>query len=232
MNDILIEIHDVTPYYEREFYRAVKFLKELEISKFSLLVIPNFWDREDLLRAEKFIAFVKSLQQEIILHGYTHLGKPRIRYIFSTNFEGEFLYLSLEDTVNKIEYAIRSFEVLNLPTNFFVPPAWLGNIYLEGVLKSFNFCGIAYKSILKNLLTEKVIYSPALTFSNRNIFSYLSLKLNPLYFKIIEKEPLIRFAIHTLDFRDERKIKIWRSLVEKIKFKRRFVNYGDIYRQS
>jgi len=152
----VVELHDVSPFYERETYAAVQLLKELEIDKFSILLIPNFNGKYSLENYKEFVSFLKELNQENILHGLTHKGKIKLTNLFYTYGEGEFGDLGEEETAERIKEALSI-----VKTKFFVPPAWIGNPWLEKVLSDFGFIGVAYREVIKVLRNEREIPKPS-----------------------------------------------------------------------
>jgi len=223
-----VEIHDVSPFHREKVFEAVEFLGKVGIAKYSILLIPNFQNNYAINRHVKFIEFLKSLGQEILLHGYSHWGKPKLIHILSTYREGEFGGTSLEETYQRIDAAVTLFELVGLKANVFVPPAWIGNKWLEKILYSFGFWGIAYKNAVKELRKNHRIWAPALTFSNRYIFSHLSLISCSLLYKLYSQAKILRLCLHMADFKDTKKIKIWEKLLNKFKKERRFLNYNDL----
>jgi len=206
MSLFLLELHDVSPYYRKEFFKAVDLLEEVGLDRFSLLVVPYFWERAPLGEDKDFLSFIKSLPAEVVLHGYTHKGNKRFKDLLWTDGEGEFGGLDLISTYEKVYLALELMDYLGIKTEFFVPPAWIGNPYLEDVLYSLGFRAVAYRWYIKDLNTERIIRSPALSFSNRHLFSWFSLMLVPELERLYKKHKLLRLAIHMADLRDERKI--------------------------
>lgn len=86
----IVEIHDVSLFYKQEVYQAVEFLQRLKIDKFSFLVIPNHMEEYTLYKHKDFVGFLKTPEQEIVLHGYSHKAKVKISQILYTYGEGEF----------------------------------------------------------------------------------------------------------------------------------------------
>ncbi|MFN3813630.1 MAG: DUF2334 domain-containing protein [Aquificaceae bacterium] len=228
----LVEVHDVCPHYYDEVVYAIELLERLRIEKYSLLVVPNFWDVFPLYKRDSFAELLRSLKKEIILHGYNHKGRKSLSSILWTYGEGEFEKASLLETYKKVEKSLEVMHSLNTEVKFFVPPAWLGNRFLEDILYSFGFVGIAYRNYFKNLLTDEVIPSHSLTFSNRRIFSLMSLFFVTLYSRLLEKRQLVRFALHTRDFKDPRKVKLWRLILTKAKKQRRLISYEEVFSES
>ncbi|MEN3028058.1 MAG: polysaccharide deacetylase family protein [Aquificaceae bacterium] len=229
MGFALLELHDVSPYYKAEFLSILEFLEEVGCHRFSLLVVPYFWQRAPLAEDRELVSLIKSTGGEVLLHGYTHKGNKRFQDLLWTDGEGEFGGLDLRETYERVRAGLELFEYLGLKTEFFVPPAWIGNPYLEDVLYSLGFRAVAYRWHIKELAGGALIKSPALTFSNRHLFSWLSLKLLPEFEKLYKKHPIIRLALHMADFRDGRKVSLWKELLEEFKKSRRWTSYGELF---
>jgi predicted deacetylase len=231
MNFAIIEIHDITPRYYEETVRAIELISLCGVEKYSLLVVPNYWDENHLCKKPDFVSAILSTGQEVVLHGYNHKG-GNIKDFFWTYKEGEFSGLDLFSTYRKISKALEIFKALHIKTSFFVPPAWIGNPYLEDVLYSLGFKGVAYRTYIKHLDTDTIHTSPTITFSNRALLSSLSVAFIPLMFRMFKNRRILRLALHTRDFRDKRKIKLWRLLLTKVKKLRRLVSYEELFSQS
>ena len=228
----LIEIHDVSPFYKREVYQAVEFLQRLKIEKFSLLVIPNHMEEYPLYKHQDFVGFLKALGQEIVLHGYSHKAKVKLSDILYTYGEGEFGEGGIEETYQKIEKALDIFEALSFTAKFFVPPAWISNPWLEDVLSAFGFRAVGYRDFIKDLQSEEKMPSPSITFSNRPVLSFLSLMAVPTLLKLYRRAKVLRLSLHTRDFRDRRKIVLWRSILKEVKKEREVISYEELFSKS
>lgn len=228
----IVELHDVSPYYRAEFLKALELLEEVGLNRFSLLVVPYFWECAPLGGDTEFLNLLRSFNTEILLHGYTHKGKKRVQDVLWTDGEGEFGGLDLSETYERVQAGLELLEYLGLKTEFFAPPAWIGNPYLDDVLYSLGFVGVAYRWHIKDLKEEKGIKSPVLTFSNRNLFSWLSLKVIPNIEKFYSHHQILRLALHMMDFKDERKVSLWRDILHRVKNNRRLSSYGEIFSKS
>lgn len=232
MKYALLELHDVCPYYKREFLEILEILEDLNIEKISLLIVPYFWETYPLGEDKDFLLLLKNPKWEILLHGYTHKGVKKLQDILWTDREGEFSGLDLHQTYDKVSSAVELINYAGLKTKFFVPPAWIGNNYLEDVLYSLGFEGVAYRWYVKDLLSNVSIKSPVLTFSNRYLLSWLSLKFVPELEKIYGKHPFLRLAIHMADLRDSRKVELWKQIIGKVNKSRRWINYEELFSKS
>ncbi|WP_333784474.1 polysaccharide deacetylase family protein [Thermocrinis sp.] len=228
MRYAIVELHDVSPFHKEEVYNAIEFLEKLHVEKFSLLLIPNFRGEYAINRYAPFVSFIEKTKQEIIMHGYTHTGKKRLQHLLYTYGEGEFGEGDLEETYLKLEKALEIFQAMRLDTKVFVPPAWIGNPWLDDLLYSFGFLGVGYRGKIKDLQSGEEIKSPVLTFSNRYGLSYISIKTVPILFKLLDRYPFLRLALHTADFKDKRKVALWRLIINQIKKERRLISYGEL----
>ena len=228
----IVELHDVSPYYRVEFLSALELLEEVGLDRFSLLVVPCFWEYAPLGGDGNFLNLIKNLGAELVLHGYTHKGKKRLQDLLWTDGEGEFGGLDLTETYERVRSGLELMEYLGLKTTFFVPPAWIGNPYLEDVLYSLGFEGIAYRWYIKDLGNEKSISSPVLSFSSRNLLSWLSLKALPSMERLYKDHQVLRLALHMTDFRDERKVRLWKEILSNIEKERRLISYGELLSKS
>ncbi len=228
----IVEVHDVTPHYYDELCSCLDLLSLAGIDKFSLLVIPNFRDSYPIYKYPSFIKILYHSGQEIVMHGYNHTSKFRLKDALYTYGEGEMGDITLQEVFHKVESALEIFESVNLSTDIFVPPAWIFNPFLEDVLSAFGFLGVGYRKYIKNIETDGILPSRVITFSNRKVFSYLSKKLALPMYRLIKKDQVVRLAIHMKDFRDKKKVALWRLLLREIKNHRRLLNYGELLGKS
>jgi len=231
MEGVIVELHDVSPFYYDEMAQAIELFNLCGIGKFSLLLVPNFWDCAPIHENKSFIKSIRSTKQEIVLHGYNHRGGSWRDFLW-TYREGEFSGISLEETYKKIEKAKKIFEALDVENYAFVPPAWLGNPFLEDVLCAFEFKVVAYRGYIKDLETGQIYPSFALSMSNRPIFSLISKSLSPILYKLFKRHKILRLAIHTRDLRDKSKVVLWKYILSQSKNTRRLINYGDLLSKS
>ncbi|AEH45463.1 deacetylase-like protein [Thermodesulfatator indicus DSM 15286] len=230
MKKIIIELHDVSPFYKNEFFEALKLIFEEEINKYCILLIPNYKNKYNIEQHVKFTNLIKACKQEIILHGYEHTGENSLKYFWATNGEGEFNKLNKKETFKRIIEGKKIFKKLELKTSYFVPPAWISNKFLESALIKHDFKGISYREKI-NFFSKKKIFTPTITFSNRYLLSEISKWSSEILFQLFSKFPTIRFAIHMRDFHDNEKVKLWKKLIKKAK-NRRTLNYEELYGES
>lgn len=227
MQTAIVELHDVTPHYYDEIAQALDLLSVCGIQKYSLLVVPNFWNEAPLYKHPSFVKAILSTNQEIVLHGFNHRGGT-LKDTLWTFGEGEFSGLTLSETYERLKQAVEVlWEATGVKPYAFVPPAWIGNPHLEDVLYSMDFKVVAYRGHIKYLDTNTSYPSPVITFSNRPLLSFFSLALGPVFFRLFKNHKLLRLALHPRDFRDKKKVKLWRFLLSKVKRARRLISYEE-----
>ncbi|MDW8237332.1 MAG: DUF2334 domain-containing protein [Aquificaceae bacterium] len=191
----ILEVHDVSPKLERELISCLDLISSEGIEEFNLLVIPNMYGDSPIEDWEGLKLFPA---EYAILHGYTHLGDQDLRNFLWTDGEGEFASLGLLETYKRIKEGLYVFKKLGLCDRFFVAPAWIGNRYLDEVLRLLGFRAVAYRSAIRDLSLSQDIFSPALSLSNRRWLSKLSKLSLGVMSKIFQKVSILRLAIHPL----------------------------------
>ncbi len=224
---MVIELHDVCPYYQKELLSILDMLYCCEVNKFSLLLIPNFKGTNRLDKYLDFVEFINRLDQEIIMHGCYHIGKKDIKYLLLTYGEGEFIGLDRFETFRRLDNGKEILNKVQIDVKYFVPPAWISNKFLEEELQRLNFSGVGYRWYLKDFNRFK-IYSPVLTFSNRSVLSFLSKVTSSIFLKLFDIFSVIRLAIHMKDARDDEKITLWKKII-KMSNHRRMISYGELF---
>ncbi|MEN3034127.1 MAG: DUF2334 domain-containing protein [Aquificaceae bacterium] len=225
----ILEVHDVSPKFEKEFLSCLDLISSEGVEEFNLLVVPNMWGNHPL---ESWSGVKLISAEHAVLHGYTHLGNAGIKNFLWTDGEGEFASLELLETYKRIKEGLSIFRELGFCDRFFVAPAWIGNPYLDGVLKVLGFHAVGYRWILRDLCSNKDIFSPALSLSNRSWLSKISKLGLGIFYKILKRAEIIRLAIHLRDFQDPEKVSLWRNLIRDTKNQRRFTTYGRVFGKS
>lgn len=224
----ILEIHDISPFFKTELQKLKSFLANFREERVTLLVIPNYRHEYPLEACSETKRLVEEVRGEIVLHGYSHFGKRKISQILLTWGEAEFSSLTLDQTLERIRKGKEILHLAGLRTNFFVPPAWVFNPYVEEAAKSLGFRGVAGRLNAKCLETGKKIFVPALALSTRKILAEGSLALLKLLRLLFSPLPYLRVAIHMREFRSAGRIKLWSRLCRVLKEKRRFICYEEL----
>lgn len=150
MRRLLLSVHDVSPVHWVSLRRIAEDLRELGVSRYSMLVVPDYHGKWPLEEHSDFCRWLAELEKEgaeLVLHGLTHMGAPvakfstdGIRSMIFTRGEGEFLGLSRERALSLVEQGLmRMEETLGSRAVSFVAPAWL---YSRGTLRALGDAGV------------------------------------------------------------------------------------------
>ena len=206
---LLISIHDVSPFYERQVDVFLKELKKRKIKKFSLVIIPELYEcgynsntyaHYDISQNKRLISKILSLKKygaELILHGYDHHNDGK----------------NLNDP-KKIDVQLKK-GIAFMKKNFhimpkgYLPPRWDSSRHLEKSLsKYFVYTEDFHKIILfgkntpDNVVSEHWPIGMETLCSNR-YFEYDTITpLMTRYYSfiyarfIINKPGIVRYALH------------------------------------
>lgn len=215
MRFLNLSIHDLTPSTFQMVREIVSILEDSGVEKISFLVIPNYHNLENLNQMEEEI---RNLVQgnEVILHGYTHLGKRFPFYSYKnlfTNYEGEFV--SFGDTKERVERGIDILRSVGLEAHGFIPPAWLMRKKDFNILKDFGFRFTTDRLYIYDLKENRRYLSPVLTFSCRTLMDQLSILTFRLSSKVISNLKVVRLAIHPGDLLYPEKVKLISTFLKK-----------------
>jgi predicted deacetylase len=133
---LLASIHDVGPGSEREVDRLAGLMTDtLQCSSFAMLVVPDHWGNHPLRSGSPFANRLKSWSDsgiEMFVHGWYHKdtaehhGMAGLKARYMTASEGEFLGLSYEDAVGRMEAGRALVEdIIGRKASGFIAPAWL-----------------------------------------------------------------------------------------------------------
>jgi len=132
---LVVSLHDVHPGSFDAVRSQVETLSQAGVSRFSLLVVPDFHGHRTLDRDAALCDWLRgraSGGDEIVLHGFHHLrmGRKRSwRTAFWTEFytcnEAEFLDLSAGEARRLLRLGREIFSRAGLEARGFIAPAWL-----------------------------------------------------------------------------------------------------------
>jgi len=143
---LLASIHDVGPGSEREVDRLAGLMTDtLQCSSFAMLVVPDHWGNHPLRTGSPFANRLKSWSDsgiEMFVHGWYHKdtaehhGVAGLKARYMTASEGEFLGLSYEDAVGRMEAGRALVEdIIGRKASGFIAPAWL---YGQGAMEALR----------------------------------------------------------------------------------------------
>jgi predicted deacetylase len=116
---VLLSLHDVSPIYEDDIVTTYDLLSDLGISSLTLLVTPFYGLKKSnkISESDIFTKFLKSLELEIGMHGYSHFSKSGSLNEFNGMTQKK-VSSRLKDGVSVIKKGFGT-----KPTGF-VPPLW------------------------------------------------------------------------------------------------------------
>jgi len=211
---VLLSLHEVSPVFESEVVKACDMLDELGITSVTLLVVPFLGMKmsSSFEKHEMFAEYLKSLNQEISLHGYSHSSK--------SGSPDEFKGVSQERMLSRLKLGASLFErAFHQPPVGFVPPNWQASQKLAGLVRSL---GLKY-CVIENRIYEQD--SRILSTSER-VISTGSGEL-PLTNALVEIEVggPIQVAVHPLDSTQDRLRNLLIDLRDRLGY--RFTGYRD-----
>ena len=217
---LLVSIHDVTPRHFERLKRIDAFLKEQGIgSRYSMLVVPDFWHEWPLAEHDEFNAWLRARAAEgveMILHGFYHRDDSqhasvaaRFKANALTAREGEFLGLSRAQATERLQRGQAVLEaVLGHKAEGFVAPAWL---YGEGALQALGDLGFEFAEdhwrVWSPCTGAKLAASPVISYASRSRARIASSLLwSRLATTLLRPTAVVRQAIHPHDFDVDRLI--------------------------
>jgi predicted deacetylase len=201
MKQVIISIHDVSPFFQKEIEII---LKEFTDIKKSFLVTP-LWNEDHSLSSD----FLTTLAEEdLVVHGLTHktnksdyMGK--LLSMSNTSCK-EFYGLNETETKVKVDTAKKLFEDMyhRNPTGF-IPPMWYHNNHSIRVLKNLGFTYTESEMAFINLRDDVSTFSIPICFDfgNNKLLSLVALYGWKYILKYL-RQSLIRFSIHPSDIRN------------------------------
>ena len=222
---LVVSLHDVSPHTWEPCRRIVDELGKMGVGAISLLVIPDHHRRGHFREDEEFCAWLRrqvALGHEAVIHGYYHQRAARSGESWRDRFvtrsytagEGEFYDVDYDRAKTLVSRARDDFHAIGLHPSGFIAPAWLLSAAGEQALRDL---GISYTTRLRgvwNLRRGEVESSQSLCWSVRASWRRgVSLLWNAYLFHHLRAHPLLRVAIHPVDFAHPR---IWRQITRMI----------------
>ncbi|MEM1159202.1 MAG: polysaccharide deacetylase family protein [Verrucomicrobiota bacterium] len=210
MKHLIVSLHDFHPGSREAVAEQVKFMHEIGVSCFSVLVVPRFHMGPYILDDQASLAFLDeryAAGDEMVIHGYYHyVNDPRPENIFwnrlYTNRESEFFDLSDGEVRHRVDQGLQVWHQQGWQVKGFIPPAWLMPDKQNAILKKM---GLTYTNRLKTitlLQKKKTIAAQSLCYSARAAWRRtLSLSWNQALFNRLRKTDTIRLSLHPDDLK-------------------------------
>ncbi|MFW9927239.1 MAG: DUF2334 domain-containing protein [Candidatus Thorarchaeota archaeon] len=214
-NTIILSIHDVSPIFEDEIVQTYDHLSDLGISSFSLLVTPFY----GLKKTNKFVKdsfftnFLKSLDLEISMHGYSHFAK--------SGSPNEFDNITQEKAVSRLKdgIAIIRSGFGSKPIGF-IPPLWESKPKIVKLVKEVGLQFCVSGNNIHDLSRDKVFQTAERIVSQ----GQRSLSIEASLFEI-ELGGALQIAVHPRDYRMNRLFELLEDLKDRLGY--RFLGYKD-----
>ncbi len=212
---VLLSIHDISPIYEDDIVATYDRLSDLSISKLTILVTPFYGFKKSNMISEDsiFTKFLKSLDLEIAMHGYSHFSKSGSLFEFDGLMQPK-VTTRLKDGVSILKKAFGM-----KPTGF-VPPSWESPSKVVRAVKEIGL-GYCVNGNSIHRLSDGMIFSTA-----EKIISEgkRALNLEPSLIEI-ELGGSLQIGIHPLDYCTNEIFVILEDLKDRLGYK--FQAYSD-----
>lgn len=226
---LIVSLHDVSPLTRDRVSDMLSDLKDIGVSRTSLLVIPNHHHKALMLEDTGFCRWlgeVAAQGHEIVLHGYFHLRNKveaasgrlpddtkrpeaastlgwwgRLITEHYTAGEGEFYDLSEMEAGWRLEKGLKEFAEAGVRPCGFIAPAWLLGENAERAVKNAGFGYTTRLQNFKDLSTGRETVSQSLVWSVRSAWRrWASLRWNALLARRLRANPLLRIGLHPPDW--------------------------------
>ncbi|RMA92516.1 polysaccharide deacetylase family protein [Hydrogenothermus marinus] len=225
MKKFNISIHDITKTNMENVIKIIFFLEDLGIKKISLLLIPKYHNKEDILEIKDYLKDIIP-NREIILHGFYHKADKvnifNIKNRLFTSGEGEVLNLSLKEFENRLREGLKLLNSINLYPEGYIAPAWLIKKENIKLLKKYGFKFTTTRYGIYDLINNRYIFSPVISFSCRGIIESISVRTFTVQLKLYKSFlNFLRLAIHPCDINSSKKLNLIKTFILKMQ------NWGE-----
>ncbi len=207
---LLVAIHDVTPAHAEALRRIYALLERLGITRYALLVVPDWHGAWPLERHPAFVDDLLARQAagaEIFLHGYRHdeAGFARswgqhLRVAGRTAAEAEFRIIPPDEAERRLDRGLQLFRRLGIDPVGFIPPAWLHG---EGAMAQLRARRLDYTEgfwRIVRVADGARCFAPALSWSSAVPWrSRLTARIAAARTGLPWVQPVVRVAIHPPD---------------------------------
>ncbi|MFW9800442.1 MAG: DUF2334 domain-containing protein [Candidatus Thorarchaeota archaeon] len=216
----IISLHDVSPAFEDDVVASCDRLADLDVSSFTLLVVPMYALKKSnsFERSPIFSEYLQSLDLEISLHGYSHFTK--------SGSMDEFARMDSQRVVSRIKSG-RSMvnTALGQEPYGFVPPFWKAPQRVAKAVKTagLNYCVIGNKI---HAFLESQTLSTADTLVSQGVkgTSFTNALLE------IELGGPVQLAVHPRDYQETQIFDLVEDMKDRLGY--RFIGYRDLLRSK
>lgn len=213
---LLVSLHDVTPFHAARLERAERLLVELGVSEAIYLLVPNYHGIAPAAGSPRFTAWCRKERPFFVhwaLHGYYHREYPndprrrdgpatRLKRSLLTGGEAECLGMDERMLRARLALGCEAFaQAVGRPPEAFVAPAWL---FDRALLPALADAAIRYTedhARLYDLQSGSSRACPVITWATRTmtrrVVSRIVSRGLPLLWS---RHPTLRIALHPFDF--------------------------------
>jgi len=206
----LVAVHDVTPAHQASLERIYRLLQELDLTRYALLVVPDWHGQWPLDRHAAFVDDLLRRQAagaEIFLHGYRHdeagfrrTWMHRVRVAGRTAASAEFYIAPPDEAARRLDRGLGLFARLGLNPVGFIPPAWLHGPGLADLLRQRDLDLTEGFWTIANLVSGRRVFAPALSWSTARPWRWhLTAGIARARGLVEAPRGLVRVAIHPPD---------------------------------
>jgi len=236
---LLVSVHDVTPAHAETLGRAFALIDGLGVTRYALLVVPEWHGGWLLSEYPEFTAMLAERQRagaEVFLHGLRHdeEGSRRtplqhLRAWGRTAREAEFLALDAAGAARRVDRGVEILRAAGLEPAGFVPPAYFHGPGLQGVLRERGFAVTEDAWRVIRLADGARFRAPAVQWSTRTrLRAAAGVGIAALRRPFDRPRALLRFAIHPPDVDDPLVGPSLRASLAALLAERRAVSYREV----
>ena len=219
MKCMVVSVHDVSPATREVCDQMLQALAKLDVTRTSLLVVPNHHHRGHFLDDPIFCRWLAeraSEGHELVVHGYFHQRAARSGESWRDRFltkvytasEGEFYDLPGPEAAALLARAKSDFTRFREqyapglpPPVGFIAPAWLLGADAGAAVREAGFGYTTRLTSFENLRTGEITRSQSLVYSPRNAWRrVVSRGWNAWLARSLRRNPLFRLGLHPPDF--------------------------------
>lgn len=239
----VVSFHDLAPHTQDICEEVLRSLKEWGVDRCSLLVVPKWHDGQTIDQHPEFLNWIRERRDEgheISLHGCTHqaervrggLISQTVGRIYTAG-EGEFYQLSAQEAQQKIHVGLNLLSDAGLPVRGFTPPAWLLSAEARRALAETDLLYTTKWNFVDVLQGDRKIPAPALVYSSRSAWRrWTSIRWVKLWERCNRNKPVLRLAVHPIDWSFAAIRESIRTLVLRLKETRMPVTYLELVQQN
>ncbi len=239
---LVVSVHDVTPKFKSELDEIISGLKGIGVTKQSLLVIPNYERRHNIIDDDGFVSRLHDLKNkgdEIVQHGYEHVSSLRqydslphwfMGEIFAQGC-GEFQNIGYDEAKERIEEGRDILQQAGFTPKGFIAPGWLLNNDSEKAVRDAGFSYTTRMNWLHRSNHEDE-YSPAMGFAPFPVLDDMARMYDSVLANhYLKDKKLARVVIHPQDVKKKGTFEFALELIKKLMKERELTTYADFVKE-